>query len=165
VSARYPQRRPITSTTWARWWKLAVRFTQPTASNAVFNAVYRWGWGTACDLPASRTTGEWQSWSVGTPQEMIDQMRKEPWWVGIEAIAPTLAYDFEVMGDSSRVDTIPAEVVGDVSVPALVLCSGASPEWMLDVGGQSQLADALPRPNGTVPWRARSTSWPRRCPC
>jgi pimeloyl-ACP methyl ester carboxylesterase len=79
---------------------------------------------------------------VGTPQEMVDQMRIEPWWAGLEAIAPTLAYDSAVMGDSSRGGTIPTDVVGDVSVPALVLCGGASPEWMIEVG--RQVADVLP---------------------
>jgi pimeloyl-ACP methyl ester carboxylesterase len=79
---------------------------------------------------------------VGTPQEMVDQMREGSWWAGIEALAPTLAYDSEVMGDMSRGGTIPTDVVGDVSVPALVLCGGASPEWMIEVG--RQLAGALP---------------------
>src|SRR5215207_10349366 len=37
---------------------------------------------------------------VGTPQEMVEQMRKESWWMGVEALAPTLAYYSEVMGDS-----------------------------------------------------------------
>src|SRR5215217_5016783 len=40
MSARYPQRRPITSTTWARWWELAVSFMRSMASRAVFKAVY-----------------------------------------------------------------------------------------------------------------------------
>ncbi|HZF58159.1 MAG TPA: alpha/beta hydrolase [Rubrobacter sp.] len=79
---------------------------------------------------------------VGTPQEMVDQMREESWWAGIEALAPTLAYDSEIMGDIARGGTIPTDVVGDVSVPALVLCGGASPDWMIEVG--RQLAGALP---------------------
>jgi pimeloyl-ACP methyl ester carboxylesterase len=79
---------------------------------------------------------------VGTPQEMVDQMRKESWWAGIEALVPTLAYDSEVMGDSSRGGTIPADAAGAASIPTLVLSGGASPEWMIDVG--RQLADVLP---------------------
>jgi pimeloyl-ACP methyl ester carboxylesterase len=79
--------------------------------------------------------------TVGTPQEMIDRMRSEPWWVGMEAIAPTLAYDSEVMGDS-RGGTIPVDVVGRVTPPTLVLVGGASPAWMIDVG--RQIADAMP---------------------
>ena len=79
---------------------------------------------------------------VGTPQEMVEQMRKESWWMGIEALAPTLAYDSEVMGDSSRGGTIPADVAGAATIPTLVLSGGTSPEWMIDVG--RQLADVLP---------------------
>jgi hypothetical protein len=79
---------------------------------------------------------------AGTPQEMVERMRKESWWAGIEALAPTLAYDSEVMGDSSRDGTIPADVAGAATTPTLVLSGGASPEWMIDVG--RQLAVALP---------------------
>ena len=79
---------------------------------------------------------------AGTPQEMVEQMRKELWWAGIEALAPTLAYDSEVMGDVGRGCTIPADVAGAATTPTLVLSGGASPEWMVDVG--RQLAVALP---------------------
>ena len=80
--------------------------------------------------------------TVGTPQEMVDQMRNEPWWAGMEAIAPTLAYDSEVMGDSSRGGTVPVDLVGRVTLPTLVLVGGASPAWMIEIAGQ--IADALP---------------------
>ena len=79
---------------------------------------------------------------AGTPQEMVEQMRKESWWAGIGALAPTLAYDSEVMGDSSRGGTIPADVAGAATIPTLVLSGRTSPEWMIDVG--RQLAVALP---------------------
>jgi hypothetical protein len=58
---------------------------------------------------------------VGMPQEMVEQMRKESWWAGIEALAPTLAYDSEVMGDVGRGGTIPADVAGAATTPTLVL--------------------------------------------
>ena len=80
--------------------------------------------------------------TVGTPQEMVDRMRSEPWWAGMEAIAPTLAYDSEVMGDSSRGGTVPVDLVGRVTLPTLVLVGGASPAWMIEIAGQ--IADALP---------------------
>ncbi len=79
---------------------------------------------------------------VGTPQEMVEQMRKESWWAGIEALAPTLAYDSEVMGDVGSGGTIPTDVAGAATTPTLVLSGGASPAWMIDVG--RQLAVALP---------------------
>ncbi len=79
---------------------------------------------------------------VGMPQEMIEGMRHSPAWAGLEAIAPTLAYDSEVMGDIGRDGTMPVEVVSRVTVPALVLTGGADYPWMTDVG--RRLADAMP---------------------
>jgi pimeloyl-ACP methyl ester carboxylesterase len=86
--------------------------------------------------------------TVGMPQEMVDQMRHDPTWAGLEAIAPTLAYDSEVMGDISRGGTIPVDQASSVTIPALVLCGGASPAWMIDIG--RQVADALPNGRHSV---------------
>ena len=80
--------------------------------------------------------------TVGMPEETVEEMRDEPWWAGMEAVAPTLLYDSEVMGDISRDGTIPTELLGAVSTPTLVLCGGASPDWMIDVG--RQVAEGLP---------------------
>jgi hypothetical protein len=47
------------------------------------------------------------------------------------------------MGDISRGGTIPTDQIGGVTNPTLVLlCGGASPAWMIDIG--KQVADALP---------------------
>jgi pimeloyl-ACP methyl ester carboxylesterase len=80
--------------------------------------------------------------TVGMPEEMVEEMRGEPWWTRMEAVAPTLLYDSEVMGDISREGTIPTELLGAVGAPTLVLCGGASPGWMIDVG--RQVAEGLP---------------------
>jgi pimeloyl-ACP methyl ester carboxylesterase len=45
------------------------------------------------------------------------------------------------MGDR-RGGTNPADLFGRVTAPVLVLCGGASPAWMIDVG--RQVADTLP---------------------
>jgi pimeloyl-ACP methyl ester carboxylesterase len=79
---------------------------------------------------------------VGMPQEMVEGMRYSPTWVELEAIAPTLAYDSEVMGDIGRDGTIPVDQAGRVTVPALVLTGGADYPWMTEVG--RRLADAMP---------------------
>ena len=79
---------------------------------------------------------------VGMPQEMIEGMRHTSRWAELEAIAPTLAYDSEVMGDIGRDGTIPVEVASRVTVRALVLTGGADYPWMTDVG--RRLADAMP---------------------
>jgi pimeloyl-ACP methyl ester carboxylesterase len=76
------------------------------------------------------------------PREMVAGMRQTPRWAELEAMAPTLAYDSEVMGDISTGGTIPADRTSSVTIPALVLVGGASPEWMIDIG--RQVADALP---------------------
>ncbi len=79
---------------------------------------------------------------VGMPQEMIEGMRHTPRWAELEAIAPTLAYDSEVMGDIGKEGTIPVEQAGRVTVPALVLTGGADYPWMIEVG--KRLAEAMP---------------------
>jgi pimeloyl-ACP methyl ester carboxylesterase len=79
---------------------------------------------------------------VGMPQEMVEGMRYTPRWAELEAMAPTLAYDSEVMGDVGREGTIPIDMAGRVRVPSLVLTGGADYPWMIDVG--RRLADAMP---------------------
>ncbi len=73
---------------------------------------------------------------AGMPAEVVGQMRNERWWAELEAMAPTIAYDSEVMGDISRGGTVPTHLVGGVTIPTLVLCGGASPACMIDVGRQ-----------------------------
>ena len=79
---------------------------------------------------------------VGMPEEMVEGSRKAPWWPRMEAVAPTLLYDSEVMGDVSREGTIPTELLGAVGIPTLVLCGGESPGWMIEVG--RQVAEGVP---------------------
>jgi pimeloyl-ACP methyl ester carboxylesterase len=78
---------------------------------------------------------------VGIPQEMVEGMRHTPRWAELEAMASTLAYDSQVMGDIGRGGTIPVDMAGRVTVPALVLIGGADYPWMIDVG--RRLADAM----------------------
>ena len=80
--------------------------------------------------------------TVGMPEEAVQGMRGEPWWTRMEAVAPTLLYDSEVMGDISREGTSPTGLLGAVGAPTLVLCGGASPGWMIDVG--RQVAEGVP---------------------
>jgi pimeloyl-ACP methyl ester carboxylesterase len=80
--------------------------------------------------------------TMGMPQEMVDGMRQIPRWAELEAMAPTFAYDSEVMGDIGGEGTIPVDRASKVTVPALVLTGGADYPWMTDVG--RRLADAMP---------------------
>src|SRR5918998_5297842 len=72
--------------------------------------------------------------TVGMPREMIEGMRRTPRWAELEALAPTLAYDSEVMGDASRGGTIPVEKASRVTVPALVLTGGGGSQGASEGG-------------------------------
>ena len=65
-------------------------------------------------------------------------------------MAPTLAYDSEITGDSAG-GTVPAELAGRVSIETLVLIGGSSPAWTIDIG--RQVADALPNGQHLCPGR------------
>jgi pimeloyl-ACP methyl ester carboxylesterase len=58
---------------------------------------------------------------VGTPAEMVAQMRQSPMWPGLEAVAHTLAYDVTIMGDTQRGDPLPLRKWAAVTVPTLVM--------------------------------------------
>lgn len=72
---------------------------------------------------------------------MIDGARRSPMWPGMEAIAPTLAYDDAALGDG----LVPAERLASLSVPVLTIAGGASAEWMREAAQ----AVAHAAPDGT----------------
>jgi pimeloyl-ACP methyl ester carboxylesterase len=61
---------------------------------------------------------------VGMPAEQIQGLRQLPMWAGLEALAPTLAYDHA--GILGRDGSLPAERAARVGVPALVMYGEAS---------------------------------------
>ncbi len=75
---------------------------------------------------------------VGTPTEAINGMRQAPMWSGLEAIAPTLAYDNAIMGDGS----VPTEQAAAITVSTLVMDGGGSPAFMHDAA--QALTEAIP---------------------
>jgi pimeloyl-ACP methyl ester carboxylesterase len=78
---------------------------------------------------------------VGTPAEQIDGMRRAPFWPGMEAVAPTLAYDHAaILGEPW---SVPAELAAQVSVPALVMAGDASLPFMPDAA--RVLSQAIPQ--------------------
>src|ERR671937_1683566 len=76
---------------------------------------------------------------VGMPAEHVPGMRQHPMWPMFEAVAPTLAYDAAVLGEDA---SVPTERAARVTVPALVMDSGASYPFM-HVAAVA-LADAMP---------------------
>ena len=81
----------------------------------------------------------------GLPLEVVDGMAADP---GLLALAPTMPYDHEVMGDVDRGGAIPEALVRAVAVPTLVLAGGASPPFFRDTA--DRIAEMLPAGTLTV---------------
>jgi pimeloyl-ACP methyl ester carboxylesterase len=77
--------------------------------------------------------------NVGVPAEAIAGMQASPAWPVFEAIAPTLGYDDQVLGDGR----VPRDDTAAVKVPTLVLDGGASPASLRDAA--AALAAAIPQ--------------------
>ncbi|MDN3360082.1 alpha/beta hydrolase [Actinomadura sp. DC4] len=73
---------------------------------------------------------------VGVPEPVAAGMRAQPSWAAFEAIAPTLAYDDELLGGGR----VPHGM--EVPVPTLVLSGGASPQSLRRAAEAT--ADAFP---------------------
>jgi len=56
---------------------------------------------------------------VGVPDHVIEEMRTQPMWAGLEAVAPTLLYDAAAMGGETRL--VPVERVAKVAAPTLIM--------------------------------------------
>jgi pimeloyl-ACP methyl ester carboxylesterase len=79
-----------------------------------------------------------QSRAVGIPVEVVAQLRQAPFWPALEAIAHTLVYEANIIGDMS----MPTEFLASIGVPTLALAGADSPEWMCH--SATAIADALP---------------------
>ena len=64
---------------------------------------------------------------VGTPDQALEAMKASPAWAGMEALAPTIAYDTALLGADR---SIPVDRAAKVTAPTLVLDGGASRERM-----------------------------------
>ncbi|MCX4765163.1 alpha/beta hydrolase [Streptomyces sp. NBC_01275] len=76
---------------------------------------------------------------TGLAGEMIRRARQSPMWDGMEAIAPSLAYDDAVMGGGR----VPRERLASVGVPVLAVAGGASPPWLREAA--RAVAEATPQ--------------------
>ncbi|MGV9253963.1 alpha/beta fold hydrolase [Streptomyces sp. NPDC003697] len=76
---------------------------------------------------------------TGLSPEVIASARQAPLWAGMEALAPTLAYDDAVMGGGR----IPRDLLASVTVPVLALAGGASPGWLR--AATQQVAQLVPQ--------------------
>jgi pimeloyl-ACP methyl ester carboxylesterase len=80
----------------------------------------------------------YQTKAVGIPEDVVAQMRHAPFRPGLEAIAPTLAYDAAIVGDRS----LPTELIASVTIPTLVICGEQSPPFLR--AAAQAVANALP---------------------
>lgn len=78
---------------------------------------------------------------TGMPADAVDGARGEPWFAAAAAIAPSLAYDSEAMGNRAG-GTVPLDVARQVTARTLVLVGGRSPDFML--ASARSLVAALP---------------------
>lgn len=67
--------------------------------------------------------------AVGIPAEFVAQVRQDPNWPAMEAVAHTLAYDGAFQADLMRGRPLPADRWTDVTQPVLVIDGDASPDW------------------------------------
>lgn len=81
--------------------------------------------------------------AAAMPPHMVERLAGDP---DMQAVAPTMPYDFEVMGDVTRGGTVPIDLVRDVRVPTLVLVGSASPPFFADAA--HRIAELLP--DGTL---------------
>ena len=64
---------------------------------------------------------------TGMPAEMIKGFRDDPSFAGMEALAPTLAYDAAVMGNLENDAEIPAGMLAAITQPVLAIYGTISP--------------------------------------
>ena len=77
---------------------------------------------------------------IGMPDEQIAGMRQAPFWTGMEAVAPTLAYDHTGLLGTDR--AVPAARAARVDTPALVMYGDASFPFMRETA--EKLTRAMP---------------------
>jgi pimeloyl-ACP methyl ester carboxylesterase len=67
--------------------------------------------------------------SVGVSAKQVEALKRLPMWPGLVKLAPTLAYDSQVLG---RGQSLPAARLSRVTVPTLVMHGGAGAPFMRD---------------------------------
>jgi pimeloyl-ACP methyl ester carboxylesterase len=65
--------------------------------------------------------------SVGVSDKQIQAIRRMPMWRGLETMAPTLAYDSDVLGEGH---SLPTALLAGITTPTLVMHGGAGAPFM-----------------------------------
>ena len=75
----------------------------------------------------------------GMPPEMAEGAAQDP---QMQAVAPTMPYDFAVVGDEERGGRIPDDLVRSLAMPTLVVAGSTSPDFFRDTA--TRLVGLLP---------------------
>jgi pimeloyl-ACP methyl ester carboxylesterase len=78
--------------------------------------------------------------NVGVSDKQIQAMKRLPMWRGLEALAPTLAYDSAVLGEGH---SLPTALLGAITTPALVMHGGKGAPSMRDAA--QAISEAVPK--------------------
>lgn len=62
---------------------------------------------------------------MGTPPQVLGQMKAGPYWAHMRSFARSLPYDIRLCNDGS----VPADRLASIKAPVLALAGGASPAW------------------------------------
>ena len=79
---------------------------------------------------------------IGLPRVMVAMMRLLPVWSKLKALAHTLPYDAQLIGEAGGGGPLPAHRWASVTVPTLVIAGAKSPAWMRNA--MRSLAGVLP---------------------
>jgi pimeloyl-ACP methyl ester carboxylesterase len=78
--------------------------------------------------------------NVGVSDKQIQAMKRMPMWRGLEALAPTLAYDSDVLGEGH---SLPAALLAGITIPTLVMHGGKGAPSMRDAA--QAISEAVPK--------------------
>jgi len=67
--------------------------------------------------------------AVGIPPEYIDGMKESPFWQSSVAVAHTISYDGEIMGETMYGDPVTLEQFARITTPTLVMVGSESPPY------------------------------------
>ncbi|GGS36695.1 MULTISPECIES: alpha/beta fold hydrolase [Actinokineospora] len=79
---------------------------------------------------------------VGTPGFAVMVMKLMPMWKKLKAVAPTLRYDYRVLGETGSGKPLPQDRWADAKQPVLAMDGGKSPDYLRNA--MRMLADTLP---------------------
>lgn len=93
---------------------------------------------------------------VGAPRLVVAHLRNSPTWPALEAVAPTLAHDADVL-DGADGAPVPAQRLAALTVPVLLLDGGDSPAMLRDATREAAAATPTAR-YGTLPGQTHEVS-------